>query len=223
MREPIQPMPEGSSKTSRLRRKPRQTRSQERVDRILAVAQELFVSQGYSATTTNAIAAQAKVSIGTLYQFFPDKAAILQALSLQDADAITQRLAVALGTEESAKLPLPEYVDRLVDAANQFSSENPSYQAILMEVRGPMPELDEIDRALDIQLVRDLSAAVARRTPELRTEDCETIGFVMVKTVGNMLCIACGQEEKFRQRLIIETKRLVLHYWQSYLSTDDKC
>jgi hypothetical protein len=36
--------------------------------------------------------------------------------------------------------------------------------------------------------------------------------FAVVKTVGNMLCIARGQEEKFRQRLIIETKRLVLYY-----------
>jgi hypothetical protein len=35
-----------------------------------------------------------------------------------------------------------------------------------------------------------------------------------------MLCIAYGQEEKFRQRLIVETKRLTLHYWQSYLSID---
>jgi AcrR family transcriptional regulator len=213
-------MPKDSSKIPGFRRKPRQARSQERVDRILAVAQELFVTQGYNVTTTIAIAAQANVSIGTLYQFFPDKAAILQALSIQDADAMTQQLAAALGTEAAAKLPLSEYVDRLVDAADRFSVENSSYQAILMEVHGTIPELDEIDRALDSQLIRDLSAAVSLRTPELTPEDCEAIGFVLVKTVGNMLCIAYGQEEKFRQRLIVETKRLTLHYWQSYLSID---
>jgi AcrR family transcriptional regulator len=218
MVESIQPMPEDSSKIPGFRRKPRQARSQERVDRILAVAKELFVTQGYNVTTTIVIAAQAKVSIGSLYQFFPDKAAILRALSIQDADAMRQQLGAALGTEEATKLPLPEYVDRLVDVANQFSSENPGYQAILMEVWDTIPELDEIDRALDIQLIRDLSAAVSRRTPELTPEDCEAIGFVLVRTVGNMLCIARGQEEKFRQRLIIETKRLALHYWQSYLS-----
>jgi len=72
-------MAESSSPAGGMRRKPRQARSQERVNRILDVAEKLFASQGYAATTTNAIAAQAQVPIGSLYQFFPDKTAILKA------------------------------------------------------------------------------------------------------------------------------------------------
>ncbi len=115
-------MPESSSNASSLRRKPRQARSQERVNRILEVAQALFVTQGYSATTTNAIAAQAKVPIGSLYQFFPDKSAILQALSMQHGMQLRQHLTEVLDTAEVATLPLPKYVDRLIDATNQFFS-----------------------------------------------------------------------------------------------------
>ena len=64
-----------------MRRQPRQVRSQERVNQILDVAEQLFITEGYNATSTNAIAANAKVPIGSLYQFFPDKAAILYKLA----------------------------------------------------------------------------------------------------------------------------------------------
>jgi AcrR family transcriptional regulator len=210
-----------STKVSGLRRKPRQARSQERVDRILTVAQALFVAQGYSATTTNAIAAEAKVPIGSLYQFFPDKAAILQALSLQHAVQLRLCLTAVLDTEDVATLPLQEYVDRLIDTTYQFFIENPCYQAIFMEVQGTMPELDEIDRVLDIELMQDLSAAFSQRNAALTLEDCDAIGFVLVKSVGNILWLSLAQEEKFRQRLVIETKRLTLSYLQSYFPIDD--
>jgi AcrR family transcriptional regulator len=212
------PMTEGASKASRLRREPRQARSQERVDRILAVAQSLFVAQGYSGTTTNAIAAAAQVSIGSLYQFFPDKAAILQALSLQHAVQLRQHLTAILDTAEVAALPLAAYLDRLIDATEQFFIENPGYQAIYMEVQGTMPELDEIDRALDMELIQDLSAAFSQRHAALTPEDCDAIGFVLVKSVGNILWLSLAQEEKFRQRLVVETKRLALSYLQSYFA-----
>jgi AcrR family transcriptional regulator len=67
--------------SSGIRNKPQQARSQARVDRILDVAERLFTTEGYNATTTNAIAAQAGVPIGSLYQFFPDKNAIIGALA----------------------------------------------------------------------------------------------------------------------------------------------
>ena len=69
-----------------MRREPRQARSQERVNRILDLAEELFAGESYAATTTNAIAARAGVPIGSLYQFFPDKTSILQALALRYAE-----------------------------------------------------------------------------------------------------------------------------------------
>jgi AcrR family transcriptional regulator len=213
-------MAHGSSNTSGLRREPRQARSQERVNRILEVAQVLFVTQGYSATTTNAIAAEAKVAIGSLYQFFPDKAAILQALSLQHAVQLRAHLTAVLDMPEIGTLSLSEYVDRLIDATYQFFIENPGYQAIFMEVQGTIPELDEIDRALDIELMQDLSASFSQKNAVLTTEDCDAIGFVLVKSIGNILWLSLSQEEQFRQRLVVETKRLALSYLRSYFPVD---
>ena len=74
-------MATNSQKNAQMRRKPQQARSQERVDRILHVAEQMFIETGYQDTTTRAIASRAEIPVGSLYQFFPDKAAILKALA----------------------------------------------------------------------------------------------------------------------------------------------
>jgi AcrR family transcriptional regulator len=112
-------MSENPSPRGGMRRKPRQARSQERVNRILDVAEDLFASQGYATTTTNAIATQAEVPIESLYQFFPDKAAILQALALRYAEKLHQELAVVDEAELTA-LSLADYVNQLIDTTDRF-------------------------------------------------------------------------------------------------------
>jgi AcrR family transcriptional regulator len=64
-----------------LRRAPSQRRSRERVERILAVATELIAAQGSDALRMAEVAAKAGISIGSLYQYFPDKAAIIRTLA----------------------------------------------------------------------------------------------------------------------------------------------
>ena len=83
---------QAASAISRKWRKPKQARSLERVNRILDVAEVIFIEQGYAAATTKEIAAVAEVPIGTLYQFFPDKEAILQALAERYSDLLDQQV-----------------------------------------------------------------------------------------------------------------------------------
>lgn len=213
------PMSESSSPAGGMRRKPRQARSQERVNRILDVAEDLFANQGYAATTTNAIATQAQVPIGSLYQFFPDKTAILQALAHRYAEKLHQELAL-VDEAELATLSLADYVNQLIDTIDRFFTENPSYYAIFMEVQGTMRELEEIDEATDAKLIQDLAGSLARRDARLEPVDCEAIAFVLVKTIGTLLWLAVGQEQPLRQRLVVETKRLTLQYLQSYFSPE---
>src|SRR6266542_6598743 len=59
----------------------RQARGERRIAQLLDAAGEVFATVGYAAATTNAIAAQAGVSPGTLYQFFPNKQAMAEALA----------------------------------------------------------------------------------------------------------------------------------------------
>lgn len=208
-----------SSPTGGMRRKPRQARSQERVNRILDVAEDLFARQGYAATTTHAIADQAQVPIGSLYQFFLDKTAILQALALRYAEKLHQEL-TAVDQAELVTLSLSDYVNQLIDTTNRFFAENPSYYAIFMEVQGTIPKLEEIDEATDAQLIQDLASSLARRDVGLETGDYEAIAFVLVKAIGTLLWLSLSQEATFRERLVVETKRLTLQYLQSYFPSN---
>ncbi len=75
-------MPSTSPKTSvpSNRRQPVQARAQRTVAAILQAAAQILVKEGEAALTTNRIAERAGVSIGTLYQYFPDKQAIFRAM-----------------------------------------------------------------------------------------------------------------------------------------------
>jgi AcrR family transcriptional regulator len=215
----IKSMAESSSSSSGMRRKPRQARSQERVSRILDVAEELFIIEGYTATTTNAIAIRAQVPIGSLYQFFPDKTAILRAIALRYGELLHQKFAAFDGVE-LAKLPLSTYVEKLIDTADQFFTDNPGYHAIFMEVQGTIPELEEIEEAADAQLIQDLVTSLSQRNSTLEPADYEAIAFVLVKAIGMLLWLSLSQEIQLRQRLVAETKRFTLNYLQSYFPSD---
>jgi AcrR family transcriptional regulator len=78
--------------TNPLRRVPVQGRSVARVQRMLDACAELVDEIGYEALTTTLLAERAGVAIGSVYQFFPDKRAIVQALALRNLEAYLARL-----------------------------------------------------------------------------------------------------------------------------------
>ncbi|WP_367325504.1 TetR/AcrR family transcriptional regulator [Streptomyces sp. HUAS ZL42] len=64
-----------------LRRTPQQARSKARLARVLEAAERVLVEEGVQALTTTRVAAAAKVSVGSLYQYLPDREAIIDALA----------------------------------------------------------------------------------------------------------------------------------------------
>ncbi|MEZ5651581.1 MAG: helix-turn-helix domain-containing protein [Burkholderiaceae bacterium] len=75
------------------RRRPRQARARETVSLMFEAAIRILDAEGLEALTTNRIAATAGVSIGTLYQYFPNREALLEALTRREIAAVFDALA----------------------------------------------------------------------------------------------------------------------------------
>ncbi|HWK18768.1 MAG TPA: TetR/AcrR family transcriptional regulator [Solirubrobacteraceae bacterium] len=115
------------------RRTPVQRRSRERVQRILLAAEQVVVAGGVDALTTRAVAARARVPIGTLYQYFADRDAIIAALIDRHVSAMDARIAGAL-----AQLPrysVRSIVESTVAAYREGYRQRPSYVVLWFQGR----------------------------------------------------------------------------------------
>ena len=109
-----------------LRNRPRQARSAARVELLLDVAEVVFEEVGYDAATTNLVATRADVPVGTLYRWFPDKAALAEAL----ADRYLERLLVLYGellTDIDPAERIGEFLRRVMA---RFVEETASHRAL---------------------------------------------------------------------------------------------
>lgn len=100
-----------------LRRVPVQGRSLARVNRMLDACAELVDEVGYDGLTTTLLAERAGVAIGSVYQFFPDKRAIVQQLTLRNVDTYVERLTGRIADGDLANwwdavdAAIDEYID----------------------------------------------------------------------------------------------------------------
>jgi AcrR family transcriptional regulator len=116
------------SKTE-LRRLPRQSRGRRRVEGLLNAAAAEISDAGYDAATMCSIASRAGASIGSLYQFFPNKVAIVQALRRHYCDEFEQLwLPIA---RDAKSLSWKELVERWVDSTVLFVERHPAFLALL--------------------------------------------------------------------------------------------
>lgn len=201
--------------TSAMRRQPKQARSQERVHHILDVAEQLFIELGYEQTTTRAIAVRAAVPVGSLYQFFPDKAAIVRALANRYFEQ-EYRMFVQLHAE-LADVEIAVYVDRMIDAFDQFADEHPGYRAVLGQLIDLMTAADaNVMNEYDQLMLIGLSNFLSQRNPKLDAARCELIAMTIFKAASELLWLAIARNDEQQSALVAETKILITAYLQTY-------
>jgi AcrR family transcriptional regulator len=210
-------MLEGSSNSHQMRRKPQQARSIERVNDILNVADEVFAEMGFEGATTIEIAARAKMSVGSLYRFFPDKVAILKALAGSYLEQLQQAIA-QLHTPEAVHLPLSVYVERASDAFNQFFIEHPGFRSVFVHSHGASAEVLAMQALVDRQIAKQLAAFYTLRVPRLNPEESELIALVTVSMVSKLHVLSLSGDEAFQERVMTEVKKVTLAYLQLYLA-----
>ena len=123
----------------RARKQPKQLRSAQTRELILAAAARVFSEYGYLAGTTNRIAAAADISIGSLYQYFPNKDAILAALIDAHIDAGAARLAELFA--EGLPASLEEQLRLFTRATIDNHRDDPRLHRVLFEEAPRSPAL----------------------------------------------------------------------------------
>src|ERR671932_843241 len=123
-------MADAAAEIPRLRRVPRQARSRARLQRMLDAADKLLADEGAESLTTTRVAEAAGVSVGSLYQYLPNKGAIIEALAnryLAEFEGLMGRFVEEARANPSA---FDDVVGTLVDAFAQRYRERPGYRAL---------------------------------------------------------------------------------------------
>jgi len=203
---------------SPFRRIPQQARGQQRIERLLDAAEQVFAEVGYDAATTNAIAARADTSIGSLYQFFPNKEAILHALAARQLRLLSETLDCEL-TPETAALPLGEFLDRILGAIAQFQASHVGFHPLFT---GAHTSADLAHAAFDLRqaISQRIDGLLALRAPSLDARDRLLYAQVCVNTVAALLPLAQLAPADDRLRVVAEIKRLLLAYLSPVIGDD---
>lgn len=193
------------------RKLPKQQRARATVEAILAAAAHILVHEGFDAASTNRIAEKAGVSIGSLYQYFPSKEAVVGALLEQH---VREMLAVARdGLERWTSGSLRQRTRAMVRMMLEAHAVQPALHRVFMEemprVSGAAP-IAELDRTFE-ELAR---VHLERDRAMIRPRNLEIAAFVVVQTVEALTHAAVlHRSDMLRsEEFIDETTELIVRY-----------
>ncbi|MBB2841074.1 UNVERIFIED_ORG: AcrR family transcriptional regulator [Rhizobium etli] len=190
-----------------LRRKPKQERSIQRLDLILAAAAQIIAKKGVSAMRMTELAIAAKVPIGSVYQYFPEKAAIVKALFDQHASAIQTKTAAMFSDVQSLDQALDLVCD-IIDWYYDSYHDDPVYLGVWMGT-----ETDQDLLRLNIEHSSRVAGifhdAVRRLAPDLCDEEVFARTYLFSHLIGAVIRLAAVSEEALARRMLTEWKRVI--------------
>jgi AcrR family transcriptional regulator len=199
-----------------------QRRSAERYERILNVCAELLDEVGFAGLTTTAVAKRAEVPIGTVYQFFADKSALVHALAVRNLENYLGRLERRYG--ESTPASVTDVVDIAIDEFVDMRRTMPGFGVLDFGAGSEWSEADPRDLYLLDENVEN-NTAVARRlrmlVPFLDSSDAGTAEIelalrVTMEAADAVLQLAFRTDPEGDAALIAECKKLLVGYLEPY-------
>jgi AcrR family transcriptional regulator len=181
------------------------------VERILAAGRTVVLRDGYDAASTNRIATEAGISHGSLYQYFPNKEAVLSAIVGRYSDDVSERITAALADrfDETG----PEMVRATLEALLDALDENAE---LLRIVADELPRNENRARAeaLEQRVIGLVSAYLAARPPELRGDLAPTTAaWILVRAIENLAVRYVLERPAIdRKAFVAELERLVAGY-----------
>ena len=194
-----------------LRRQPKQQRGKERVEKILIAAAAVFDEVGYEAATTHLIAAKAGTAIGSLYQFFPDKAAIFKAMELRHIERVRAMWA-QIDIPTLAQLPLRTMIQTLVTAVAQLF-EQPVSRVVFVQFFVAREIFQAIDDSMTQESINFMAQILQQRQTTLSAEQANLLAEVCVHSSNAIMLVALrSPNREHRQRLTQQIEALLVSY-----------
>lgn len=145
------------------RRAPVQARGERRVDAILDAAAALIAEVGYEEITLRAVAKRSGAAIGSIYHFFPDKEALVNALLERVAAGIRELFPTVL-TPKLERGSVASFVHGMIDPIARFAIQHPEVPALMGRL------FDRVD-TIDVAITARLDVIVRARASEMPTSD----------------------------------------------------
>jgi AcrR family transcriptional regulator len=198
------------SKSNPLRRQPQQKRSQERVERILDAAAIVFDEVGFEAATTHAIAARANTAVGSLYQFFPDKLAIFNALELRHLDRVYV-IWDKLLRPEVIQLPFADFIHTI---RTQFQKlfEQPTSRIIFVQFFTSPTIFKNIDNSFTQEAIQFMAKLLQTRNSTLTDKRSQLLAEICVHGINTLILLALRSDKAHCQEIFIEIEVLLKAY-----------
>jgi AcrR family transcriptional regulator len=193
----------------------RQQRGLHRQAAILDAAGLVFSELGYGHATTNAIAARAGVSPGSLYQFFPNKEAIAYALAQRYKDELHTEWDTAF-SPEIVTLPLNQIVDLLIDSLLNFNRARPSF-SVLFFGEGISPQLASMGHELHDGMIARFTLLIEARNPTVPPDHRELVANVMMKIYKAFVPGLADSNPEYALQMIGEMKAVMRGYLAPYI------
>lgn len=185
------------------------------METILEATARVLVSRGWAGTTTNHVAAKAGVSVGTLYEYFPSKEALVTALVSRHLDEAEQRLSNLAGTLIEQTPTLESLVSSIVEAMIDLHAATPKLHRVLFEevphtqaVRSRVKELERVHATALAMLLPQLAPV---NQPELVAQ----VIVELLEALTHRWVITPSAEPLPRPQMQAELERLVISYVRS--------
>jgi AcrR family transcriptional regulator len=201
-----------TSGSSNLRRKPQLERGERRVAQVLETAAVVLAELGYEAATMTEIANRASASIGAVYQYFPNKEALVRALrKLYVAEMVRrwERL-----EEATAGMTVAQMAHHIVELTAGFVNEHPAYYAVL-----DAPVKYQRNRQERQRLREGIAKAFRNRKRGLSSETAFRMANVTLQILKGMHALYSNADSQERHALVKEYKRAVAAYLESRIGS----
>ena len=184
---------------------PKRARGVQRVAELLDAGAALFTKNGYEATTMTQIAKRAGASIGSLYQFFPSKEVLAEALFARYVERAVSMLE-DLAKHAPGLSPL-RVADRLIDLMLNIRSDRDAMAALSGSVSGIVERRKSLRGATRRQIAAILRAA----NPKLR-EKAAAEAAAMIAHVLKLVPTLAKEEEDGGQALVAQVRKMLAAY-----------